>query len=211
MSARDEVEAARSAYGAMAARYDSHVAVHAYYFPRLRRFLRRFARPGTRVLDVGCGTGLVTRHVRDAEVIGLDLSPQMLALARAKRPGRRFLEGDFHSPLPTPAGKYDVIVAASCLEFCRDMALFCRNAAAALNPGGRLLFAPVHRPRRQAASVPASPLCPSLLLHRYRRDEVRRAIEDAGLAVVTTFLGRGWNDGGQVVWYRYWHARSPAP
>jgi ubiquinone/menaquinone biosynthesis C-methylase UbiE len=46
-----------------------------------------------RTLDVACGTGFLTQHLR-GEITGLDQSPSMLELARAKVPEGRFLQGD---------------------------------------------------------------------------------------------------------------------
>lgn len=52
---------------------------------------------GLSVADVGCGTGRVTAHLSEPglglDVFGIDLSPQMLAVARQEHPGLRFEEG----------------------------------------------------------------------------------------------------------------------
>ncbi|OLE31337.1 MAG: hypothetical protein AUG43_00375 [Actinobacteria bacterium 13_1_20CM_3_68_10] len=49
--------------------------------------------PPARTLDVACGTGFLTQHLR-GEITGLDQSPSMLELARAKVPEGRFVQGD---------------------------------------------------------------------------------------------------------------------
>lgn len=49
--------------------------------------------PEARTLDVACGTGFLTRHLR-GEVTGLDQSEQMLAIARERMPTARFVCGD---------------------------------------------------------------------------------------------------------------------
>ena len=46
-----------------------------------------------RVLDVACGTGFLTRHLR-GEVVGLDQSEAMLRIARERAPAATFLQGD---------------------------------------------------------------------------------------------------------------------
>jgi ubiquinone/menaquinone biosynthesis C-methylase UbiE len=51
------------------------------------------ALPPARTLDVACGTGFLTQHLR-GEITGLDQSPSMLELARAKVPEGRFVQGD---------------------------------------------------------------------------------------------------------------------
>jgi ubiquinone/menaquinone biosynthesis C-methylase UbiE len=61
--------------------------------------------PPVRTLDVACGTGFLTKHLR-GEVVGLDASERMLALARAQAPNATFLQGDALS-LPFEDGTFD--------------------------------------------------------------------------------------------------------
>ena len=49
--------------------------------------------PAVRTLDVACGTGFLTRHLR-GDVVGLDASEHMLDIARAQAPSARFEQGD---------------------------------------------------------------------------------------------------------------------
>jgi ubiquinone/menaquinone biosynthesis C-methylase UbiE len=58
-----------------------------------------------RVLDVACGTGFLTRHLR-GDVTGLDQSEAMLAIAGARMPGARMVQGDA-VPLPFADGAID--------------------------------------------------------------------------------------------------------
>jgi SAM-dependent methyltransferase len=62
--------------------------------------------PG-RVLDVACGTGFLTQHLR-GEVAGLDQSPAMVAAAAERLPGARVVQGDA-VPLPFAEGEFDRI------------------------------------------------------------------------------------------------------
>jgi SAM-dependent methyltransferase len=63
--------------------------------------------PPADVLDVACGTGFLTRHLRGA-VVGLDQSPAMLTFAAKNAPGLRVVCGDA-VPLPFPDGTFDLI------------------------------------------------------------------------------------------------------
>jgi SAM-dependent methyltransferase len=60
--------------------------------------------PG-RVLDVACGTGFLTQHLR-GEVAGLDQSPAMVAVAAERLPGARVVQGDA-VPLPFADGEFE--------------------------------------------------------------------------------------------------------
>src|SRR4051795_10796325 len=63
------------------------------------------ALPPVRTLDVACGTGFLTRHLR-GEVVGLDQSAAMLEEARRQAPHAEFVQGDALA-LPFPDGSFD--------------------------------------------------------------------------------------------------------
>jgi len=65
------------------------------------------ALPPARTLDIACGTGYLTRHLR-GEVVGLDQSASMLAEARRRLPDGEFVQGDALS-LPFPDGAFERI------------------------------------------------------------------------------------------------------
>jgi len=62
------------------------------------------ALPSTRTLDVACGTGFLTRHLR-GDVVGLDQSPSMLRIAAEQAPRATFVQGDGLA-LPFPNGSF---------------------------------------------------------------------------------------------------------
>ena len=70
---------------------------------RLERVIRDL--PPIRTLDVACGTGFLTRHLR-GDVVGLDASERMLEVARGQAPSARFEHGDALS-LPFEDGAFD--------------------------------------------------------------------------------------------------------
>ncbi|NKX53298.1 class I SAM-dependent methyltransferase [Arthrobacter mobilis] len=80
-------------------------------------------RPGQRVLDVACGTGIVARTAAERAgeemVAGLDLNEAMLSVARRVRPGIRWLQGDAAS-LPFPDRGFDVVLCQMALMFFPD-------------------------------------------------------------------------------------------
>jgi ubiquinone/menaquinone biosynthesis C-methylase UbiE len=64
--------------------------------------------PPARVLDVACGTGFLTRHLR-GEVVALDQSPEMVRIASARMPHARVVVGDA-MPLRFDDGSFDRLV-----------------------------------------------------------------------------------------------------
>ena len=63
------------------------------------------ALPAARVLDVACGTGFLTQHLR-GELVALDQSARMVEIAAARMPHARVLQGDV-APLPFGDGEFD--------------------------------------------------------------------------------------------------------
>lgn len=100
---------------------------------------------GRRVLDAGCGEGYLARVLasRGAHVTGIDLSPRLIALARARDPGGKidYQAADLSRPLPAAAGRFDAAASYLALSDVRDYRGFAATLAASLKPGGRLVLA----------------------------------------------------------------------
>ena len=150
MTGRPDVDAAYALEGAedvkalyrdWAATYDADfIEAMGYVYPRevARIFLERRRAGDAPVLDVGCGSGAVAGAAR-VEMDGLDLSPEMLAVARAKGLYGRTVEGDLLGRLPIPDDTYGALLSAGtfthghvgpqaleeCLRVARPGALFC--------------------------------------------------------------------------------------
>jgi ubiquinone/menaquinone biosynthesis C-methylase UbiE len=102
--------------------------------------------PGDRVLDIACGTGIVARLAAErlgggARVVGVDVSPDMLAVARAAAPGIDWREGNAGA-LPLGDGEqFDVVVCQQGLQFFPDKPAAVAEMRRALAEGGRLAVA----------------------------------------------------------------------
>ncbi len=99
---------------------------------------------GARVLEVGCGTGhlladLLAREECAFEVVGLDLSADMLVRARERAGAAALVRGDGER-LPFAAASFDALVLKGCLHHLRDHAGFLTEARRVLRPGGRVVL-----------------------------------------------------------------------
>ncbi len=95
---------------------------------------------GDSVLDVGCGTGSVLRIISDQKQIkgfGLDVSENMVALAREKNPSFSFVTGD-SAHLPYDDNSMDVMMACMAYHHFPDQKAFRSEALRVLKPGGSL-------------------------------------------------------------------------
>jgi len=100
--------------------------------------------PGT-VLDAACGTGRYSARLaaRGHDVVGVDQSDAMLAIARRKLPLASFHRGDLTS-LPLDDDSVDAVVCALALVHVSDLSAALGELGRVLRPGGRLLVSDVH-------------------------------------------------------------------
>lgn len=107
------------------------------------------ARPNPVVLDLGFGTGTLTRRLYESgcTIYGMDFSPRMIELAREKMPGAYLYSGDFSKALAPELYKqhYDYIVATYSLHHLTDegKAALLEQLLDLLRPGGTLLIGDV--------------------------------------------------------------------
>ena len=110
--------------------------------PRWRRFLvsRIEAGPGDRVLDVATGTGLVAAELirrKSCTVVGLDQSPEMLAVARERLPDLELVEASAES-LPFADESFDALSFTYLLRYVDDPGATLAELARVVRPGGTI-------------------------------------------------------------------------
>ncbi|GHE29235.1 methyltransferase type 11 [Streptosporangium violaceochromogenes] len=96
--------------------------------------------PGERVVDLGCGTGVLSAEItsRGARVLGIDRSPAMIEKALAQYPGLDFIVGDGRDF--TVAQPYDAVFSNAALHWMnRDPDAVIAGVREALTPGGRFV------------------------------------------------------------------------
>lgn len=135
--------AAAEEYDRLAPAYDERWAF--YVRETTRETLKRLAlRPGERLLDVGCGSGALLRTVAeaapDAEAFGVDLSAQMLLVARRKAGGRAQTARARAGGLPFPGGTFDVLASCSAFHYFPSPGKALAEFRRVLKPGGRIVL-----------------------------------------------------------------------
>ena len=99
-----------------------------------------FIKPGSRVLDIGCGTGTITRTIlneRNVEIIGVEPNKERAQAARML--GLEVVNGFYGSHIPKAYGKFDYIVFADVLEHLEDPSAMLASVADSLTENGRVI------------------------------------------------------------------------
>ena len=161
--------------------------------------------PVQALLDLGAGTGRMLELLAPlaARAVGVDLSPAMLNLARARIEERalrnvQLRQGDVYAP-PVERGAYDLIVIHQVLHFLDDPGRALAEAAHLLRPGGRLLVVDFEAHDEEALR--------EHFAHRrlgFGGEEIAQLMQEAGLNLTETRrVAPGKGEAGKltvVVW-----------
>jgi SAM-dependent methyltransferase len=121
--------------------------------------------PGVRLLDIGCGSGYAARMAaaRGATVTGIDITAELLEIARERVPGAEFVLAGMDT-LPFADAGFDVAVAFNALQFAADPVVAVAEAARVVRPGGVVAattFAEPERNESTALHLALEPLRPA--------------------------------------------------
>lgn len=109
---------------------------------------------GTRLLDIGCGSGYaaVLATERGARVTGLDATPELLEIARERLPAGSFVTGEMDA-LPFQDASFDAAVAFNSLQFADDPVTATREAARVVVPGSLVAATTFAEPERNESTA----------------------------------------------------------
>jgi demethylmenaquinone methyltransferase / 2-methoxy-6-polyprenyl-1,4-benzoquinol methylase len=185
---------ARELFAPLAPTYDRFGALLSLgQDPLWRRFLVGRLPQGGHVLDVATGTGLVARELlrRGHRVTGVDQSPEMLAVARARFAGRVELVEASATALPFADASFDHLTVTYLLRYVDDPGATVAELARVVRPGGTVASLELGVPRGPARR----------LWDLY---------SGAGLRLAGRALGNGWREVGDFLsgsikdfWGRY--------
>lgn len=115
---------------------------------------------GSRILDIGCGTGLVTQflltHYPHVHITGLDIAEKMLTIHHERYPAVPLVRGDFNKgtdfiswptrqPVALPPNSFDLIISAGALSEYGDVSVTVPWCYRLLKPQGTLINIGVHK------------------------------------------------------------------
>jgi len=173
-------------YDAIAQRYAAIFDKDLSDIPYLDRFLS-YVRKGGKILDLGCGTGRLTRHLADRgfEVVGVDFSEEMLKIARRNHRGIKFVYGDMRK-IKFSKGSFDAVSVAYSLFHLekKEVPAVLGKIGKVLKPGGILFL--VFQEGEGELYID-EPLLPGkkLFLNLYSEGEIRRLLEESGFNILS--------------------------
>lgn len=182
--------------------FDGHGASNAYdvFTPQtndgvIDTFVRLSGlRPGARIADLGCGSGIFTDLLRRRgyQCTGVDLSPTLIRIARRNFPGIEFIEGDIER-LPFADASFDGVLLAGVLHHFTDRSHCVAEIKRILRPGGKFVAFDPNRmnPAMYLYRDRSSPFYSSVGVTENERpllaDEIATTFRAAGFRVDTEF------------------------
>jgi len=157
--------------------YRAHLHVRAM----AERARQRLKPPPWRILDLGCGTGLVGVALENlatgGRLDGIDISPRMLESARTRGIYSELILGDIETVLAQRGPRYDLIASADTMTYFGDLAPVFSGVAKRLEEGGFYVF---------ASEAKTGEGWEKTKVHRYRHGEsyIRAEAARAGLEIV---------------------------
>lgn len=141
-------EQVKRQYADWADKYDSELEGHWQYVgPReVAARVREFLKPGSRIADIGCGTGLAFQFFPNSQITGFDFCAQMLCQAAAKIEGLKQqgtnvrLELADVTNLPAPDNTFDAAISVSVTEHIAELSVMIREMKRIVVPEGIIAF-----------------------------------------------------------------------
>ena len=164
------------------------------------------ARPGEKVLDIGCGSGYFSRRIApvvapQGTVVGIDPSQPMLDYATSHAPANCTFRAAGAEQLPFGDASFDLAVSSLAFHHIptEHRAEAMREAFRVLRPGGRLLIADVRPPSIPILKTLISGVIGHAVAHNIS-DQLGQLITDAGFTITGS---------GDVTLLRYLTAERP--
>lgn len=186
-------------YASWAVKYDDELTKLQYATPaRVAALLVEHCLPGSRLLELGAGTGFVGAALEALDsplrLVATDLSPQMLELLASPVYTEKLVL-DASQPLPFPPGSFDGVICAGLLEYIIEPGMVLANVRAVLRPGGKLLL--TYAPAEYRA---VEQLATDMILVSHHPEAIAWHLAAHGLSpIYQEVVPAYWNRGVQII------------
>ena len=127
----------------LASEYDYWKERAHYYYSSLKKIYQNFIPAGSRVLEIGCGTGEILSSVGPKHGVGIDISEGMIARAKQKFPQLTFFVDDAQE-IKRVRGTFDYVVMSDLIEHVYDVQTILEEARRFLKPQGSLVLTSIN-------------------------------------------------------------------
>ncbi len=127
----------------MADARDSWIKRNDAYYADDQRYMRFLIPEGSRVIELGCGTGQLLASLKPSDGLGLDLSPKMVTRAQQNHPNLRFMEADIEDPgaLAGLNETFDAVIVSDTVGLMEDIATSFEAMQSLCNADTRIVIA----------------------------------------------------------------------
>jgi len=135
-------EAVRDHFDNIAGEYDSWKKKNNYYGRGLRSVIEKYVRPGAKVLEVGCATGDMLASAEPSRGVGIDVSGEMIKIARDKYPGHEFICSDIEN-LDLDE-KFDFILMIDLVDHVSDLVSLLKTVRKFCHPTTKIVVTTIN-------------------------------------------------------------------
>jgi cyclopropane fatty-acyl-phospholipid synthase-like methyltransferase len=143
------------------------------------------------IIEVACGPGNITRYLLkkrpDFKILGTDLAPQMVELAKINNPRAEFQIMDCRG-IATMDKKYDAVMSGFCFPYLsKEAALsFIKDSATILNPGGVIYISTMEDDYSKSGFKGSSSTPVKIYMHYHERGYLIKGLETNDFEVITS-------------------------
>lgn len=159
------------------------------YAAELDTFIELLPKPAPSILEIACGPGNITRHLLNrlpaARILGTDLAPAMIDLARVNCPEAQFQVMDCRQ-LHQLNQRFDGVISGFCLPYLNPEEAECliRDISGLLNKGGSLYLSTIEGEREKSGMKKGS-TGDDLYQYYYTMDDLQRWMKEHELQVIS--------------------------
>lgn len=186
----DKTKIAVDIFNARAGDYQEKFMDVSLYHDMLTLFCEAVEKEDARVLDLACGPGNITQYITQLRpgysILGIDLSPNMISLAKANNPKVQFKIMDCRD-IYKLGQKYDAVIAGFCMPYLakEDMQKLIRDAYSLLEPMG-VIYISTMEDDYTKSGLRASSKGEMMFIHYYLESDLTETLKQNGFTIMHT-------------------------
>ena len=173
-------------YKELAEEYDEHVKEYSsYVFNAIFGMSFEFVSAGEKLLDIGIGTGLASKHFADIglRVYGLDASPEMLAVCRIKSFAEELSLWELtKESVPYPDQWFDHVISSGVIHFIGDLSVLFSEVKRVMKRGG--IFSFTIAPLEASAGYQMNPTAWKIPIYEHSLKYIEDLLEANGMELL---------------------------